>query len=383
MADQSDEFVRPKLEGKRFAGGKMPVEFFTDLLAYTHLVSELAKIIYCGKHGKDRVPKGFGGRYNLVMTGLLDGSAVPVFKRDRDTEAALLKVEQPDEYDEARELVSSVIASTALPQGFPKALLLHFNRFGKSLREGEAIELISPGKTSGPKLDREVRLKLLTLKGETPRYDVCILSGKIRAADVLDHTFTIKLDDESSVYGNFDQPFNLGIRRALLSHENIDVKLIGIGKYTVSGEIEGPIKLQHMTIYEENLSTDLPPFESRLDELQRLEAGWLDGDEGQAVSPGAISWSREVLRSLVTKNNMPSPFIYPTTEGGLQAEWSIGAWEVAAQFDVEAQRILLRASETTSDKYMEDTCSGDVPILVNGVIEFLTQFLNPPGSNEH
>lgn len=73
-------------------------------------------------------------------------------------------------------------------------------------------------------------------------------------------------------------------------------------------------------------------FETRLEELARLEDGWLN-EQGRAPDP-------ESLRQLAEKfderfsPDLPLPYLYPTPEGNIQAEWSLGNWEVSLEINL-------------------------------------------------
>lgn len=65
----------------------------------------------------------------------------------------------------------------------------------------------------------------------------------------------------------------------------------------------------------------LKTYDSRLKELISLSEGWLDGD-GLSVQPGAVKVA-DLLRVVLENTNTEVPYLYPTPEGGLQAEWSV------------------------------------------------------------
>lgn len=54
-----------------------------------------------------------------------------------------------------------------------------------------------------------------------------------------------------------------------------------------------------------------------------VAAGWYDGD-GAATDPRAVADATRLLTQLVARG-LPLPWVYPTLEGGIQAEWEIGA----------------------------------------------------------
>jgi len=60
-------------------------------------------------------------------------------------------------------------------------------------------------------------------------------------------------------------------------------------------------------------------FRARLDELRRLNAGWLDG-EGSPLNPAALAELGELFE-LYYPADLPLPYMFPTVSGGIQLEW--------------------------------------------------------------
>lgn len=75
---------------------------------------------------------------------------------------------------------------------------------------------------------------------------------------------------------------------------------------------------------------------SRLNELRQLQDGWLEG-KGKAPSPAGLDWLLRAFRSNCAVD-LPAPCLYPTAEGGVQAEWSLGAIEISLDIDLETHR---------------------------------------------
>lgn len=69
----------------------------------------------------------------------------------------------------------------------------------------------------------------------------------------------------------------------------------------------------------------------RLAELQKLEDGWLDGD-GERLQPQILQCARVTLGRLL-RLGVPRSRVYPTPEGGVQAEWTIGTREISLTFE--------------------------------------------------
>ncbi len=72
---------------------------------------------------------------------------------------------------------------------------------------------------------------------------------------------------------------------------------------------------------------------SRLEELRNLKEGWLDG-AGRAPSIVGLDWFEKAFEANYP-DDLPQPFVYPTAEGGLQLEWSLGGQEVSLEVDLE------------------------------------------------
>ena len=73
------------------------------------------------------------------------------------------------------------------------------------------------------------------------------------------------------------------------------------------------------TAYHHRTGKDVP---AQMDDLRNLKDGWYDGD-GLATSHKGLDWLDARL-SNEYECRLPLPRIYPTFEGGVQLEWSIG-----------------------------------------------------------
>ena len=75
---------------------------------------------------------------------------------------------------------------------------------------------------------------------------------------------------------------------------------------------------------------------SRLDELRRLEDGWLDGD-GKAPGSDELEWLAAGFDRHYP-DDLPLPHLYPTPEGGVQAEWSLSENEISLEVNLVTRR---------------------------------------------
>ena len=72
----------------------------------------------------------------------------------------------------------------------------------------------------------------------------------------------------------------------------------------------------------------------RIDELSLLNKGWFDGDQGEFLNITSVCNAKYLLTQLILDYpSLPTPYVYPTPEGGLQAEWTIkNTWALEVLF---------------------------------------------------
>ncbi len=69
----------------------------------------------------------------------------------------------------------------------------------------------------------------------------------------------------------------------------------------------------------------------QISELRRLKEGWLDG-AGLAPASRDLDWLTVAFAEHYSEG-LPQPHLYPTPEGGVRAEWSIGDWELSLNIE--------------------------------------------------
>ena len=75
---------------------------------------------------------------------------------------------------------------------------------------------------------------------------------------------------------------------------------------------------------------------ARLDEFRDMKDGWLEGG-GVAPSLDGLDW----LASTFDRHfpdDLPLPYLYPTPEGGVEAEWSLGSQSIIFEIDLATHR---------------------------------------------
>ncbi len=71
---------------------------------------------------------------------------------------------------------------------------------------------------------------------------------------------------------------------------------------------------------------------NRLDEFRNLKDGWLEG-KGIAPSQEGLDWLTQAFEKHYP-SEMPLPYLYPTAEGNVLAEWSIEQNEISLEIDL-------------------------------------------------
>ena len=76
-------------------------------------------------------------------------------------------------------------------------------------------------------------------------------------------------------------------------------------------------------------------FAVRIEELKLLKRGWLDG-KGEALDPTKLDWVVEAFKNYFA-DDAKLPYLFPTQEGNLLAEWSLGENSVSLEIDLSTR----------------------------------------------
>jgi hypothetical protein len=86
---------------------------------------------------------------------------------------------------------------------------------------------------------------------------------------------------------------------------------------------------------------------TRLDELRELMDGWLDG-QGFALAHAGLNWLAAGFDRHFP-DALTLPHLYPTAEGGIQAEWSLSPQEISLEIDLSTHQGEWHCLDLTSD----------------------------------
>jgi hypothetical protein len=349
-------FIEHILKGGRFEGNTpfLPHAILPDLYAYLEIVVALAKDLFFQKHSKKkRISKGFESKFGVGLVVIKSGSTVPIFERDYGQGG-----KEGDEFDQARDLINEELLRLATSDNgsskLSEKIVPLFNRFGQHLNEGETVTLRIPGNDKSPVYSREIRSKLLSIN-KKPYSAVCHLSGFVSGFEAEKGHFYFTTSDKESISGPLNETFDATLRNLASKYkkEDVFVNLVGIAKYNPDGSINQIERLQHIAIFGEGEPDYFPDFKKRLTEFLTYKEGWLDG-KGHKFEAQDLEKIKNWLDPLLQESDLPAPFLYPSPDKEIIAEWSLGFWEVACVFDLVSNMICLHATDTASERLAED-----------------------------
>lgn len=172
-----------------------------------------------------------------------------------------------------------------------------------------------------------------------------LFRGKLEAVDLAvdAQAFEIDCGNESEpriVRGKIGPIFGPYLKECLKKTVTIQAELADSG--TV-------VKINYMKAHETE-NTPAPNFLKHLEEISQLKTGWYYG-KGETFPVKFISEVSGLLRYLVL-NNIPAPFVNGEPNGRINAEWTIGFWEISADFSSDGT-IVLSAWNKKTDAFEE------------------------------
>ena len=370
------EFLQPRFEGKRFDQNSLPVEVARDLAAYEELVIALAKHIYIQTHpGRQRVPKGFEESFSLHLDRVDPGSARPLLSWVTALAVGALPFtpggdgsDTAANFIQARDLIAECIDASAagqpLPQRFPKEFLDYFNVLGRSLREGESVDL-HPDQTTGAKLTPE-RRKRLVLAGQQFYTREVHNAGTVAALSWEKETFQLRLTDGAIVVAPLPDFFREGVVNAG-GKARILTQIRCIGQFDAYDHLQKVVEtLQVETVVNYALA-------AQFEKLGAVEDGWMEGS-GRRVDAGLISRVSDCLLSTFPED-LAFPFICPTPTGGIFLEWTLGDWMLSAEFFAGSTQCELQAVNTKTSEVLDEDHTLDGAESFAAMYEFIRRFV--------
>jgi len=336
------KFLRPRLLGTRFENCSLPLDLLKDLSVLQELVIEVAKSEYLAENpSRQRSPKGFAKDFSLHLTELEAGSTIPVIAMMPNS---LFTEEEASYFEKAKMRIFEAIedATTGKPPRLASKFLRFFEHLGRSLREGEAMEFTHTDGHSVA-LTPVIRKFLLQASQISEWTEELSLKGRICEIDKANQSFEFELYDGTKLKAPLLELHEATVLDAVGGYpNNAAANIKGIFCRSRSDRLKSIKQIEHVTLLDP-LDIDL-----QFEEIAQLKSGWLDG-EGTAYEPEAL---RELAKRFDQhfSADLPLPRLYPMPEGGIQAEWTFGRWEVTlpiqlGSFEVEYQAMQMDTKE--------------------------------------
>jgi len=356
MSKELVEFWSPRFIGERFDEHTLPLEVLKDLAALEELVVEAAKQLYLKDHSdRQRLPKGFLDSVSIHLKTVGGGSAVPEMYLEYSFADSLFPPETKKYFELARDAIIQAVDAVErrLPDlgALPESLFSYFDRIGRSLRDSECIEF-APRQVDQPaRLTKESRRTLVLASKNAQTYsEEIVLRGCVPEADQQKTTFTFLGFDGRRLEAPLCPPYSREVLQALVGYVDARKVLIqGVGVRNRQGVLQKIESVDHVTVLD---SLDVG---ARLDEIAALKTGWLDG-KGHAFDTSALARLSDTFDRYYPES-LPLPYLYPTAEGTVQAEWSNDRFEISLEIDPATLRAeyqsLAKESSETEDKIFD------------------------------
>jgi len=345
-----EEFLSPKLTGDRFANHSVPLELLRDFSVLQEMLVEVAKWEFLQvNRDRERSPKNFTIDFDLRLEAIEEGSAILKIALFF---GSLFPSSNLQYFQQAREdIVGSIAAvQTGERPTLPPKYLSYFDRFGRGLREGEAISF--PYRDGRAELTLDVRNRLIQLAEVKEWSDEVSVRVRIPEADKARKSFEMEFADGTKLSAVLASPYREVVLGAFDKFETGSEEYVffqGVVRKDREGHLKGIDSIEHIT------ALDPLDIGARLDALAQLKEGWLDGD--------GVTYDRsnlEAVTKLFDKNydsTLPLPYIYPVPTGELEAEWSIGSWSASLEINVSDLHAEFQALELKSGDCHEFTVS--------------------------
>lgn len=357
-------FLRPRLIGARFEGHSIPLELLKNLAVLEEMTIEVARQEFFKDHpDRQRVPQGFTDGIELKLTGIEDGSAVPVislfvitnrllfpdnqyyFERARDAIVRTIGDVEDAEVNAVGDAEEHKISTDILTE----TTLRCFGKIGQGLREDEAIEFITPNNQLSAKFTINTQQRLLFASSmakersadlirdtQTQQYNPSrvekltkdtTVRGTVPEVNQDDMTFLIQLFDGQQIKAPLAPQHFDAILEAFNGYKNnLRFLFQGVGIFNRSEQLLGFDSIEPISILDE---LDILV---QIDDLRLLNDGWLEG-QGKAPSKEGLDWLSQAFDNYYP-SDLPLPYLYPTEPGGVQAEWSLGRNEITLEIDL-------------------------------------------------
>ena len=313
--------LQMKFDGGRFEKNAFPASALSEVSRLSRLFVAVVEDLWRTDHpDRVRVPKGFAKRFELFLSDVAPGSAVPVLESPATLEEQVGRLDIVGAPRSDRELAKdaaaavseafiSIVRNGELPEGFPDKAKREVSRLFSSLDPSEYPVFWD---ADGEEYDYTFPIRSSFVDSLAPgsRMGAGQVAGRLSGVDADDRVGHLKMADGSAVSASYLPDLFEDFREALAmpGHET---HVVLSGSYLVKdGKISELVSVDEISVVQ------LPAggAGSRLLELMTDD---LDG-ECDTVTPELAEVACEILAT----NSVPEgPAIFPVEDGGVQLVW--------------------------------------------------------------
>lgn len=329
-----DAFASVKLGGTRFDQAQIPVESLIELLRYRELIIAAATNAWELDHPGESVPAALHESFELTLTDVADGSAIPLLERPIESDFDTFFEDGKDDVDQ---LLRDVNSGGYEPRAFPKwADIDAFWNFGETLQPEETMIVPAPVGTTKhfAQISQVTRTQYFyTLKKKvrasadrTQAFGA--VTGRVTALDAENRNFDISTVAFGSIHGRFKTVDITDDLREFLGSSSDAPNIIILG---LLGYKEGTLEKVHEATFAVQESDPFAATAQSLTTIAETESGWLEGGV-QAVTLDASKLGSKVL-NLIKAADVTPPRVFPTEDGGLSFEWATSSYVLSFEID--------------------------------------------------
>ncbi len=314
------------------------------------MLIEVAKAEYKkGGENRKRTPRNFTKRMTFSISSMQEGSVV--LGLALSCAPSLVEPWEAESLANAGQIVAQAVISAGkeepISEILPDKAIALFEEFGRGLQKGESIELQTSDPSINAVFTKDIRKHILLAHSAKKEYTEEI-SVRASVPDLMKtkNKITLLLQDDRKVPAPFDSWYEDVVLDAIRGpQDKVRVQVKGIGRFSHDG------KLQEVESIDDIAILDPLDVGMRLEELSRLADGWLDG-EGKAPSQDGLKWLTEYFDRYYS-GELQLPYLCPTEEGGICAEWPLDAANISLEINLENRHGDWHAMDVANNSFTE------------------------------
>ncbi len=348
-------FLSLKLAGVRFDSHTIPFDVLKDISVIEKIVIENAKTQYLKQNPtRKRVPRDFISGVTINLKSISEGSTCLEFDLEQKTEKnASLFSQNPYNnlpyYEESRDEVIDTIQEISNNKynggRLDEKCFKHIGELGQSLQDGESLSV--SGNQKSVVINKKVRKQIAEFVTDNDFYTQSVtLTGTVPEIDKQKSTFSLLLEDGKRISCPVDLETASSLYSAFNEYENNQhVTIKGLAQKNQQEHIIKMVKIEQIDLFEAS------EVVMQIDELKKLEEGWLDG-YGNAYCHNELQWLEKIFLE-VESQDLPKSYFYPLEDGGVSIEWDYEDWDITLEINLQDHAASWHAFNKTTDKIVE------------------------------